>query len=285
MLQRPTETPNVPTCGDSVDRRDFLRQTILLVLGSSALAAGLAGCDGDDDDGGGVQGTLAAAVAAARTALQGIVEALADADTLDAATVTGYVGQVNQHLTAMQALAAGATQADLRALVPAELTAALTQLDGYEETLNFTQAPPQFSGVGLAASAQRAESLLDGLSAGNRRGLWAFTYAMTVFCAEQQDSTIAQLAGLARSVDTEDVAGRLYDAVFGAAAVGSAQTGLAAPGAVPALISSFALLVLLGMHSEAVTQLAFLAPQLVVAMVLLLLACASGLSPWGNLTF
>jgi len=34
---------------DAVGRRDFLRRTVLLVLGSSAFAAGLVGCNSGDD--------------------------------------------------------------------------------------------------------------------------------------------------------------------------------------------------------------------------------------------
>jgi len=265
---------------DAVGRRDFLRRTVLLVLGSSAFAAGLVGCN-SGDDGEEEEGTLAAVLAAARTGLQGIFDALTNAQTVDAATISGYVTQINQHLANVQAEAAGAAQADLRALVPSSLAPVLAQLDGWDEDLDYSQAPPQFTVAGLTAAAERAEALLAGLSAADRRVTWVFAYALAALEPDLENSVLESFIGLARTGDTTNVGGRLYDSVFGAAAVGAAATGLSEPTTTAQLVPEMTLLLLLAKQSAACTDLTMLIAVLAAVLTMIMLALSPGVSPWG----
>jgi len=259
-----------------LDRRAFVRQSMLLLVGGSALGVGLAGCGGENGNGG---GGFAETVEAARETVNAALEAMARATTLDGATATGYLNQLNDALAAIQGEAAQVADAELRGAVQPDFQEILDRLDGWAVPLDFSGAAPEYTPAGLEAAATRAEGLLQGLSVADRRATWAFMFVMAALFPGDDDAVLQVFVNNARRKDTQDVGGRVYDAVFGTGTASDAAAGwgLYDPPSFLGLLLAFAFLIMWGMDCHVATLTLLFAPGAFLLLLLLAMFAHYGL--------
>lgn len=207
-----------------VDRRDFIRRTLILALGGSAASALLAGRDSD----GSADGLLAAFAAVLAQQRSG-VNAVGNAAVATAAPTPAQIGawltECNQSGATVQTAARSAALGELRAGVPASMAAVLGNLDALGVPIDPSGAAPQHTQAQLLAAVARANALLQGHAEADRRALWALCVGLSILQSTATDAAILAMAQDARTMDAQRSSGAVYDLVFADVAAAGAGHG------------------------------------------------------------
>lgn len=266
----------VPSAETGMDRREFMRQTLLAglaLLAAPTVLSGLVGCGSGapcavcDDE------ALGRAVARARAESTALRDEIFASGAPSLADLERWLAEMNRIYAQLHSAVSRASGAALRDQVHSNYTAIADRLyDEWHESMDFSGPTPVFTREGYRAATARAHGILAGLDASEIRAIGFFVQALCVGHGSLDNDTILALAQLAATRDTEGRAGLVHD-VFHPVRPG--EVSAAGFPTVPLEVWYFlAMCLFWGMESEVLHEYGMLVPCLwVILMVLLYLFC------------
>ncbi len=241
-----------------VDRREFLRRTGIAMTGLTAMVALLDGCPGSDNNSD--QNLLLVAVLQARIDLGNLHKQAFAARNPNKAILLGWMNALNLILAGVWFLLLQASQADLGESVHPAMNPFLGGLGG---SILFAGAVPVYTLALLIAATGTTEDLLGSLPFRAIRGMWIFMALLALMLPTLGNTALLGLAKKAMAADSDDVAGRIFDAFLGNWATGIGK---------PAVFIAAALVLysIMGTHLNGQADL-MLGPQLGSLLMLMLL--------------
>jgi len=254
-LIMPAEVDDAVDSG--VGRREFLKKVGIAMTGLTAMAALLEGCGGGNGLG---QNNLLAAVLGARNELGVLHNQAFNFRNPDQAILLGWMNSLNLIMAAIFVLILQASQNELRDSAHPDMVPFLAGLGG---PLLFAGLAPVITLALLNGATDRTESNLGALPFGDIRGMWIFFALLALMLPGLGNPALLALAQYARTHDTGDCGGTIFDAFLGSGATGIGN---------PAIFLAAALVLygIMGIHLNGKLDL-LLGPRMGALLMLMLL--------------
>jgi len=212
---------------DAMERREFIRNVLLGMVGLPTMATLLSGCDGEgllaNDQGGGTPaGDLDTEVGDMRALQTQTITAIRQLQSAGDADVDAWLGQINAQLALVWPLMVAAAQQALRDNVAPEMSGVLAQLDGWDIELAYSGPAPQITRQQFQDAWDRAHDLagVDPSAAapaqdgdGGAHILWAYLFMLLVLFPMLGDEDALSFATDAQARDTASRGLALWNAL------------------------------------------------------------------------
>jgi len=194
------------------DRRTFLQRAALaLLVGPAAGSALLVGCSGTS----GLDPGLAALLVRIRQIFGQVLDDAEGTNLPTRAQWEAWLGQLNQQSAQCQDAARTASVAEIRANYDPAMQEVTDWLEQQSIPPDFSDPWQPYIETELRNAWLRADLLLVARPPADRRALWAFVLGLALLAGSATNQELLDTADQLRAQDTTDVAGRIYDAVFG----------------------------------------------------------------------